>query len=210
MDHPYLKFKDLIKEEIKVALGYTADELADTKSQKKRFQKKADEPVKVIFSRNKDKNPLGLVPMRIGNYRNRVLSKMPINEFLNLASDGGNVNNFIKKEILKGKPIAPPFLQVVYIHSLNVWYVYAHEGRSRAKTIQKMSEKQKNVIPVDLFLYQRDDVDSKRTKIDSNELDQNMIESFYKRVVPQDYNYPETEKNVNLFSDEVRFEYLNV
>jgi len=178
--------RSVIREIVEVPLDYTADELDVPEFRRKRF----DEPDKVRFSTDQSDEPIGLVPLQAGNTRNKLSVKTRCEEFLDLANEGGEPNDWMKEQILKGRPVAPPWLEMVYVESVNAWYVRGHEGRSRCKTIRELAERAYVDVPLDLFLrYKETSEDRRASEISPGSLSGEAKSALENRVVPQ-WNAP--------------------
>lgn len=190
-----------------IPLGYTADQLDVPDWRRDRF----DEPDKVKFSRNQSEKPIGLVPLQAGNKRNKLSVKARCEEFLSLADEGGDANDWMKEQIMEGRPVAPPWLEMIYVESVNAWYVRGHEGRSRCKTIKELADKTFIEVPLDLFLRHKDTSEDRRaSEISTDSLSREEREALKNRVVPQ-YNSPiksDDKDHIDLLVYDFEFETL--
>lgn len=174
--------RSIVQEEItEVPLDYTSDQLD---------VRRREEPDKAKFSRNQSEKPIGLVPFQAGNKSNRLSVKARCGEFLDLANEGGSANDWMKEEIMGGRPVGPPWLEMVYVESVNAWYVRGHEGRSRCKTIKELASKAFIEVPLDLFLRHKDTSEDRRaSEISVSSLSREARKALENRVIPQ-FNSP--------------------
>lgn len=165
------KVRQILKEEVQVDLDYLGDET-------------------VTYSTDRSDNPMGLVPLQSSKPRHHLRVKTYGRTFLEMATDGGRVSDDIRFKIKRGRAVAPPFLMMTYIGSVNAWQVDQHEGRSRTKTIQDMAEAVSLEIPMDLFLRRKENTEGyDSTQVAYNSLSNEAQEALKGRVVPQ-YNSP--------------------
>lgn len=173
------KLRKIILEEIEVALDYEAS------------RDFGGEGSTVKFSRDRDKDPIGLVPIQSsleqGTKKNGLKTRLTVRSFLDFASDGGGVNEWIQKQIRNGRYVAPPWFDMVYVEDLNIWYVYSHEGRSRCKSIKDMSERSRVEVPVDLFLKKQKSPDDRAKDFYVKNLDNKAWKALENRVIKQEY-----------------------
>lgn len=170
-----MKFQDLIRdvirEKVEVELDYLGDET-------------------VIYSTDRSDDPMGLVPLQTSNPKNHLRVNTYADTFLDMAADGGRVIEDIRFKIKRGVPVAPPFLTMTYVESVNAWQIDQHEGRSRTKTIKDMSSSVSLKIPVDLFLNRKENSEGYRSKeVAYQNLSKEAQEALTSRVVPQ-FNSP--------------------
>lgn len=179
--------KDLIKEKVEVKLDYEPD----PEDMPNRLIGDFESPT-VTYSTDQSEDPIGLVPLQASKPRNHLRVKARAGEFLDLATDGGSPNEWIEEQIKKGRPVAPPFLNLTYVQSVNAWEVNAHEGRSRTKTVLEMAEKYSVEIPLDLFLKTKETSEGYRAnKISLSDLPNKAKSALRDRVIPQ-FNSPIT------------------
>jgi len=146
----------------------------------------------VIYSTDQSEDPMGLVPLQASKPRNHLWVRMYADTFLEMAEDGGRVNPDIRFNIKQGRKVAPPFLIMTYVDSVGAWQVDQHEGRSRTKTIQDMSDRVSLKIPMDLFLRKKKSSEGYRSEeVAYSSLSNEAQEALKGRVVPQ-FNSPIT------------------
>lgn len=144
----------------------------------------------VIYSTDRTEDPMGLVPLQSSKPKNHLRVKTYADTFLEMAEDGGSVTPDIRFNVKQGRPVAPPFLIMTYIESVNAWQVDQHEGRSRTKTIKEMTDKVSLQIPMDIFLRRKESSEGySSTKVAYSSLSNKAQEALKGRVVPQ-YNSP--------------------
>lgn len=165
------KVRQILKEEVQVDLDYLGDET-------------------VTYSTDRSDDPMGLVPLQSSKPRHHLRVRTYGRTFLKMATDGGRVSDDIRFKIKRGRAVAPPFLMMTYIESVNAWQVDQHEGRSRTKTIQDMAEAVSLEIPMDLFLRKKENSEGyDSTQVAYSSLSNKAQEALKERVVPQ-YNSP--------------------
>jgi len=146
----------------------------------------------VIYSTDQSEDPMGLVPLQASKPRNHFRVRTYADTFLEMAEDGGRVNPDIRFNIKQGRKVAPPFLIMTYVDSVGAWQVDQHEGRSRTKTIQDMSDRVSLKIPMDLFLRKKKSSEGYRSEeVAYSSLSNEAQEALKGRVVPQ-FNSPIT------------------
>ena len=146
----------------------------------------------VIYSTDQSEDPMGLVPLQASKPRNHLRVRTYADTFLEMAEDGGRVNPDIRFNIKQGRKVAPPFLIMTYVDSVGAWQVDQHEGRSRTKTIQDMSDRVSLKIPMDLFLRKKKSSEGYRSEeVAYSSLSNEAQEALKGRVVPQ-FNSPIT------------------
>lgn len=133
---------------------------------------------------------MGLVPLQSSKPKNHLRVQTYADTFLEMAEDGGNVNPDIRFNIKQGRKVAPPFLIMMYVESVNAWQVDQHEGRSRTKTIKDMSDKVSLKIPMDIFLRRKETSEGYRSEeVAYRSLSNEAQEALKGRVIPQ-FNSP--------------------
>lgn len=193
--------RKVIREEVNVPLEYVPDE--------EWRRKRMDDPTMVTFSRDQSDDPIGLVPFQAGNKSNRLPVRANCQEFLDLAIEGSSPNDWMADQIRKGRPLAPPWLEMVYVESVNAWYVRGHEGRTRCKTIKSLADRYSVEVPVDLFLRKKSRSDTRRaSEYSVSSLSSEARRALSDRVVPQ-YNSPitsEDKSHIDLIVNKFFFE----
>lgn len=193
--------EELLREDIEVPLEYTQAEKDlpfDT----------GERAETVSFSRNQSDDPIGLVPMQASAPRNMLSVRASCKEFLDMATEGGSPNDWMAEQVRKGRPLAPPWLEMVYVQSVNAWYVRNHEGRSRCKTLEELADRYKVEVPLDLFLYRKPDADSRPGKVPVSDVSAEAKSALRDRVVPQ-WNSPirnDDQDHVDIIVNPFRFE----
>lgn len=185
-----MKFEDLLKEIIREKVEVKLDYEPDPENVPQAVLDRRDSSPTVTYSTDQSEKPIGLVPLQASKPRNHLRVTARAEEFLDLAEDGGSPNEWMQEQIQDGKPLAPPFLQLTYVQSVNAWQVDGHEGRSRTKTVLDMAEKYSLEIPLDLFLKTKETSEGYRSnKVSLSDLPTKAKSALRDRVVPQ-FNSP--------------------